>query len=584
MGGEPNDTIATNNRLKAQTNNETGVSPAPSSPRSQPAGPSRWPWVLVALVILAAAAIRGRLLDFPLERDEGEYAYVAQLMLQGVPPYQSAVTMKLPGTHALYAVFLALFGQTAAGIHLGLLLIHCLTILLIFMLGRRLYDATAGVMACAAYAVLSVNFPLLGFAAHATHFVNFFALAGAVLLLRSADSGRGTGFFLSGLLFGLAVLMKQHGACFALFGLIYLLWSEWRSWLLRPQDGSLGVADPRVPSITRSFGRIGLFCLGVALPFGITCVVLAFLGVFEQFWFCTITYARNYVTMPTLEEGLDGLLAEIGDLVGPDLLLWVLAGIGLMASWFRPRAAIFLTGWLISSVAAVSLGFYFRPHYFLMLLPALALLDGTAIALFRRAWLRYGLGGRAGRAIPALVFLAAVAWPLAEQWEFLFKISPIDACWETYAQNPFVESQVLAQYIRERTAPEDTIVVFGSEPELFFYAGRRSATRHIYMYPLLEEHPSALEMGKEMTRDIEASQPKFFIVVAVHNSWKFGPNSDKSFMDRGRIYKHKHFDLVGLIEVRGPLSAYHWGPGSGIYQTRSRYFIQVYQRKAEDGS
>jgi hypothetical protein len=38
-----------------------------------------------------------------LERDEGEYAYAGQLMLQGIPPYQLAYTMKLPGPFAAYA-------------------------------------------------------------------------------------------------------------------------------------------------------------------------------------------------------------------------------------------------------------------------------------------------------------------------------------------------------------------------------------------------------------------------------------------------------------------------------------------------
>ncbi|MCP3982767.1 MAG: hypothetical protein GY723_00165, partial [bacterium] len=54
-------------------------------------------WLTLLLVVLTTLAIRVRLLDVPLERDEGEYAYVAQLLLDGVPPYQQAYTMKLPG-------------------------------------------------------------------------------------------------------------------------------------------------------------------------------------------------------------------------------------------------------------------------------------------------------------------------------------------------------------------------------------------------------------------------------------------------------------------------------------------------------
>ena len=46
------------------------------------------------------AVVRLRLLNFSLERDEGEYAYAGQLMLQGIPPYELAYNMKFPGTYA----------------------------------------------------------------------------------------------------------------------------------------------------------------------------------------------------------------------------------------------------------------------------------------------------------------------------------------------------------------------------------------------------------------------------------------------------------------------------------------------------
>src|ERR1039458_5372696 len=84
-------------------------------------------YALLSLVIVLFALIRFRLRDMPLERDEGEYAYVSQLMLQGIPPYKLAYTMKLPGTHAAYALILAAFGQTSAGIHFGLLLVNAAT-------------------------------------------------------------------------------------------------------------------------------------------------------------------------------------------------------------------------------------------------------------------------------------------------------------------------------------------------------------------------------------------------------------------------------------------------------------------------
>src|SRR4030095_16683692 len=135
-------------------------------------------WALATIVFTLVVAIRIRLLGIPLERDEGEYAYAGQLMLQGVPPYKLAYNMKFPGTYAAYAAIMSIFGQTTAAIHLGLLVVNLATIALIFFLGRRLFNSTAGVVAATTYAVLSMNRSVLGLAAHATHFVMLPVLGG----------------------------------------------------------------------------------------------------------------------------------------------------------------------------------------------------------------------------------------------------------------------------------------------------------------------------------------------------------------------------------------------------------------------
>src|SRR5262245_21271969 len=76
------------------------------------------------LAILSISLIRLNLASLPLERDEGEYAYMGQLILKGIPPYSIAYNMKLPGTYYMYALVMALFGQTPAGIHTGLALVN----------------------------------------------------------------------------------------------------------------------------------------------------------------------------------------------------------------------------------------------------------------------------------------------------------------------------------------------------------------------------------------------------------------------------------------------------------------------------
>jgi 4-amino-4-deoxy-L-arabinose transferase-like glycosyltransferase len=137
--------------FKAQMDNQPATNPTRSSPACL------WPWLFVLAVLLFVGFIRVRLLDMPLERDEGEYAYAGQLILQGIPPYELAYNMKLPGTYFIYALGMAVFGETSAGVHLTLLVANALTIVFVFLLARKLFGTTAGLVACASYGVMAVN-------------------------------------------------------------------------------------------------------------------------------------------------------------------------------------------------------------------------------------------------------------------------------------------------------------------------------------------------------------------------------------------------------------------------------------------
>src|SRR5262245_12629591 len=179
-------------------------------------------WIFLAVIVVALViGIRIRLLGIPLERDEGEYAYAGQLILQGIPPYKLAYNMKFPGTYGAYALFMSIFGQNIYAIHLGLLLVNVATVALIFFLGRRLVNTMAGIAAAASYAVLSVSPSVLGLAAHATNFVMLPVLGGILLLLKQRVTASEpprprqiVWLFTSGSLFGIGALMKQPGLLF----------------------------------------------------------------------------------------------------------------------------------------------------------------------------------------------------------------------------------------------------------------------------------------------------------------------------------------------------------------------------------
>src|ERR1700751_577231 len=139
-------------------------------------------WILLAVVVAVVVFIRMHLLAMPLERDEGEYAYAGQLMLQGTPPYQLAYNMKFPGVYAGYALIMWIFGESSVGIHLGLLIVNVATIVIVFLIAKRLIGLPAAIAAAASYTILSASPSVLGLAAHATHFVMLLTLLGALVL------------------------------------------------------------------------------------------------------------------------------------------------------------------------------------------------------------------------------------------------------------------------------------------------------------------------------------------------------------------------------------------------------------------
>lgn len=518
-------------------------------------------WALATIVFTLVVAIRIRLVGIPLERDEGEYAYAGQLMLQGIPPYKLAYNMKFPGTSAAYAVVMSIFGQTISGIHVGLLLVNAATVALIFFLGRRLISETAGFVAAASYTLLSVSPTVLGFAAHATHFVMLPVLGGALLLLDQQARARFGRLFMSGVLFGLAVVMKQHGIFFPLFAVIYLVTKGIRSGL-RPKE---------------CFVRALVFSGGVILPLAMTCLVLLCAGVFREFWFWTVDYAQQYGTLVRLGEIPPFLLRRTSEVIGANWLVWALAGVGAVAGIWNERlraGTLFFLGFLFFSALAVCPGLYFRHHYFILVLPAVALLAGTGISALAGA----APGEVTSKVVLLIVTAAALALPFVRYKRLFFQFSPAQVSRMVYAESAFPEAVRIADYLREHTTVDDTIAVLGSEPEIYFYSHRHSATGYIYTYPLMEPQKYARQMQEQMISEIERMDPKYLVSVAMNDSWLQRPGSDLLIFSWANEYTAKNYVPAGFVNITSTETEYYFGDVPTTVATLKDYIL-IYRRK-----
>ncbi len=505
-------------------------------------------------VIVFFGAIRWRLLDMPLERDEGEYAYAGQLILQGIPPYQLAYNMKLPGTYAAYAGILAVFGQTPRGIHLGLLVINAVSVILLYVVTARLFGTLAGTIAGASFALLTTHQGVLGFAAHATHFVVLASLIGLILLLQAAETKRTAFFFWSGLAFGIAFLMKQPGILLGAFAFLYLAVQCW------PKNKR----DKRDKRVSEPWAQnMGVFLLAGALPYALTCALLYRAGVFPNFWLWTVAYAHQYVTIKPLSVGLGYLTSNFSYLLHYTLWLWVLALVGVSTPFWNSsvrRHAGFIFGLLVFSCAAVCPGFYFRQHYFVLMMPAVAILIAIAVTSAVQ-WLSAKFAAHWLRVLPVIVFATVWALAIYSNADFYFKVTPVQACRLLYAEHPFLEAAPIAEYLRQHTAPTDTILVLGSEPEIYFYAHRHSATGYIYTYSLMEDQAYWPIMQKQMMQEVEASRPAYVVFLSNPYSWVLRAGSPQvmAFLPWMSQYLSNGFEEVGVVEMGDPESHYYWG-------------------------
>lgn len=538
-----------------------------SPPEAAPA--REWlPWLVLIVVLAANIALRWPLLGMPLERDEGEFAYGGQLLLSGEAPYRSLYAMKWPGIYAAYAVVELLFGRTTVGIHQGLILATTINIVWMYWIGRRIVDAWGGAWAAGAFAALCYSPAVEPMSTQSQHFVLMFALPGILAMASAWHAPRWRVWLLAGLCLGVGALMKQHGAFLGLAGLAGIAWRF----------------SQEPPTRLRWLAAGASYLLGLVLPLAITCVLLKWAGTFDTFWLWTVEYARAYATGDPLAVGLGRLSRALGVQVPPVWPLLLVAVWGMVVAVKHRRTSDFgllLAAWTVASVIAILPGWHFRPHYFFLLWPPVAIL--AAIGLRSLAMVRadnplaavrfpewHVMGGW-------MVALAIVLWPVTTSANYLLTKSHWELSRATYGIDPFNECPTVAEYLARHTTPNDTIAVLGSQPQLYFQSQRRAATGHMYAYPLMEAHPYAERMQQSMIEEIRTARPKYVVLV---QDWTYKPGVPTLILDWLSTYIDRHYELDGCVEILSPSETrFVWGPEALSYQPRKFCIIQVFRRR-----
>jgi hypothetical protein len=149
-----------------------------------------------------------------------------------------------------------------------------------------------------------------------------------------------------------------------------------------------------------------------------------------------------------------------------------------------------------------------------------------------------------------------------------------------YPESPFAESIRIAEYLREHSTRNDPIAVLGSEPQIYFYSDRHSATGYIYTYSLMEPQKYASQMQQEMIRDIERDHPKFLIFVVMPDSWLQRPESDQSIFTWAKEYAAQNYTVAGFVNMVAPDKTDYYFDNVPQSVPRLGKYILIYKRKS----
>ena len=458
--------------------------------RSGDASDRVWQLGLAAVVALYVL-IRIPLLGIPAVRDEGLFGVAAQAILRGETLYRDVFDMKPPGIFYIYALALKIFPATPVGLHLFLHLWNFAALMLVVAIAHELRGRWAALWSGWIYAAFSAGASIDGHTACTEIFLLLPVVASFWLALRAIRAERrGWRYWLaSGGLGAAACWIKQPAAFLLLTIPIYLT--------------AFTPAGKRM----RACADYGLWLLGGLLV--TACVLLAFRSVWDEFIYWSFTHSIEYsgLLWDDWKSNLAGRLAAWSR----EQAFPIIAAIAGIVVGIRRRERLAWAGLAFFSLSLASTvqSPWFYGHYFALTAPALALAGGIACGqltptlLARHPALPPVLAG-AGL-IP--LFLAPPNYTFLPPWDAEFQA---------------------AAYLREKSAPDDWIFIYGSEPQILFLAERKCANPYIFLLPLMRNIPRHREFQHRAWDRITAVRP-LYLVPSYTSLWQGAAGIDPFF-------------------------------------------------------
>ena len=534
-------------------------------------GEEKMAYALLIGLMLIIVLIRSKFYEISFERDEGTYAYYGKLLLEGKTPYKDFYEQKFPGIFYFYAAMVGLFGATVKGLHVGFMVLNLGTILALFFASKRLFSVQAAVLTAFTYGIVSLTPSLSGYTVQGEHGVAFFVSLGILAYTYTIQSSKLLPFFLLGLAMGTAFMVKTSGVFLGLWAGIAIVGDA--------------VFNGKPFSFVDILKKSLIYTLGVVLVIGFFFMLIAIKGSFSDMLFWAYEVPKRYVGKIKWEQGKQYLDYTLQAITHDYKFFWVHAFLGLGVILLKSiplRLKVMGVSLLALSCATIFPGYYFYGHYWIQILPGLAIMAGmTFYGLTGLLKNTFGIKWKHLSTAYVVLFVLMSLSHLNSKKDYYFNPNYDRILRTVYGNNPFPETREIANWLNANTKPEDQIVAMGSEPELYFYTGKNCPSRHAYFAALVDSTAEHQQFQKEFISDVERTKPKYFIFYNHQISLFVQRGSDQSIFNWYNKYVTENYNLIGLVDmVDGYVSTYVWRDQLKGYKPQSQTNIYIYERKS----
>jgi hypothetical protein len=223
----------------------------------------------------------------------------------------------------------------------------------------------------------------------------------------------------------------------------------------------------------RSLRPAGWAVAGVATAWAATLALLGLMGAMAGDLVALVRYNAAFTALSTLDSPLAGEALHAAFVLAP-LVVLALIGTPYALASSRPRpSAIGALTWLAVGIGFVAIQGRMELHYAAPMVLPLAVLAPAALHALAPGELRSVRIGLIGGALIAAVAVCAIL--ITTETSLALQMRGRQAA----------RTHAVASWVRDHTATDAPIFVWGDSPEVYLQAERAPASRYVYLLPLL---------------------------------------------------------------------------------------------------